>query len=204
MRYCYTNEGFATGSNMVHYAVFADDADRSRFAPTTCGSTPTCSTVPSPETHSTPSLANELFLNPYHDNGLEDLRPESDARLYPIRHYRPTFRLRDLREWKVDYDDEVVRRGAQQRKTGPSPPAQLLGSVSPECSATKRTRPMSKRTIAVVGPTACGKTRRGVLLAVLSTAIVSADSRQVYRGMDVGTGKDLGEYPTAWPCICST
>ena len=27
-------------------------------------------------------------------------------RLYPIRHYRPTFRLRDLREWTVDYDDQ--------------------------------------------------------------------------------------------------
>ena len=26
-------------------------------------------------------------------------------RLYPIRHYRPTFRLGDLRGWKVDYDD---------------------------------------------------------------------------------------------------
>lgn len=49
--------------------------------------------------------------------------------------------------------------------------------------------------IAVVGPTACGKTRRGVLLArAFGGEIVSADSRQVYAGMDVGTGKDLGEY----------
>ena len=28
-------------------------------------------------------------------------------RLYPIRHYKPTFRLRDLRDWTVDYDDET-------------------------------------------------------------------------------------------------
>lgn len=49
--------------------------------------------------------------------------------------------------------------------------------------------------IAVVGPTACGKTRRGVALARrLGAEIVSADSRQVYRGMDVGTGKDLADY----------
>ncbi|MDE6196961.1 MAG: tRNA (adenosine(37)-N6)-dimethylallyltransferase MiaA [Muribaculaceae bacterium] len=49
--------------------------------------------------------------------------------------------------------------------------------------------------IAVVGPTACGKTRRGVLLArAFGGEIVSADSRQVYAGMDVGTGKDLAEY----------
>lgn len=49
--------------------------------------------------------------------------------------------------------------------------------------------------VAVVGPTACGKTRRGVALArYLDGEIVSADSRQVYRGMDIGTGKDLEEY----------
>lgn len=49
--------------------------------------------------------------------------------------------------------------------------------------------------IAIVGPTACGKTRRGVALARhLGGEIVSADSRQVYRGMDVGTGKDIAEY----------
>lgn len=49
--------------------------------------------------------------------------------------------------------------------------------------------------IAVVGPTACGKTRRGVDIARhLGGEIVSADSRQIYRGMDVGTGKDLADY----------
>ncbi len=49
--------------------------------------------------------------------------------------------------------------------------------------------------LAVVGPTASGKTRRAVELAGhLDGEIVSADSRQIYRGMDIGTGKDLGEY----------
>ncbi len=52
------------------------------------------------------------------------------------------------------------------------------------------------KAIAVVGPTACGKTRRGVAVAsALDGEILSADSRQVYRGMDVGTGKDLVDYP---------
>lgn len=47
----------------------------------------------------------------------------------------------------------------------------------------------------VTGPTASGKTRRAVSVArALGGEIVSADSRQVYRGMDIGTGKDLGEY----------
>lgn len=59
---------------------------------------------------------------------------------------------------------------------------------------------MSKRMIAVVGPTACGKTSRGVALArALDGEIVSADSRQVYRGMDIGSGKDLSEYGSDVP-----
>lgn len=49
--------------------------------------------------------------------------------------------------------------------------------------------------LAVVGPTACGKTALAVDLAIsLSGEVISADSRQVYRGMDIGTGKDLAEY----------
>lgn len=49
--------------------------------------------------------------------------------------------------------------------------------------------------LAVVGPTACGKTAFAVDLAVsLGGEVISADSRQVYRGMDIGTGKDLAEY----------
>jgi tRNA dimethylallyltransferase len=50
--------------------------------------------------------------------------------------------------------------------------------------------------ICVLGPTASGKTRYAVQLArVLGYAeILSADSRQVYTGMDIGTGKDLEEY----------
>lgn len=50
-------------------------------------------------------------------------------------------------------------------------------------------------TIVILGPTASGKTRLAVALArELGGEIISADSRQVYRGMDIGTGKDLGEY----------
>lgn len=54
--------------------------------------------------------------------------------------------------------------------------------------------------IVILGPTASGKTSLAVKLAAeLNGEIVSADSRQVYRGMDIGTGKDLDEYQTT-PC----
>ena len=59
--------------------------------------------------------------------------------------------------------------------------------------------------ICILGPTASGKTRYAVNLArqiasvrscspSIAAEILSADSRQVYRGMDIGTGKDLSEY----------
>ena len=49
--------------------------------------------------------------------------------------------------------------------------------------------------IAIVGPTASGKTTLATALAKrIGTEILSADSRQLYRGMDIGTGKDLAEY----------
>ena len=49
--------------------------------------------------------------------------------------------------------------------------------------------------ITVLGPTACGKTHYAVRLAAeIDAEIISADSRQLFRGMDIGTGKDLHEY----------
>ena len=49
--------------------------------------------------------------------------------------------------------------------------------------------------LVILGATASGKTRVGVeIAAALDGQIISADSRQVFRGMDLGTGKDLKEY----------
>lgn len=49
--------------------------------------------------------------------------------------------------------------------------------------------------LTILGPTATGKTALAAALALqLDGEILSADSRQVYRGMDIGTGKDLAEY----------
>ncbi|MGA7837312.1 MAG: tRNA (adenosine(37)-N6)-dimethylallyltransferase MiaA [Ignavibacteriaceae bacterium] len=54
---------------------------------------------------------------------------------------------------------------------------------------------MPHNLITILGPTAVGKTRLAALLAnEFNGEIISADSRQVYRGMDIGTGKDLADY----------
>jgi tRNA dimethylallyltransferase len=52
-----------------------------------------------------------------------------------------------------------------------------------------------ERAIVILGPTASGKTRLAVQLAnILNGEIISVDSRQVYRGLDIGSGKDIQEY----------
>lgn len=49
--------------------------------------------------------------------------------------------------------------------------------------------------ITILGPTATGKTKLAArLAAAIDAEIISADSRQVYKGMDIGTGKDLDDY----------
>lgn len=54
---------------------------------------------------------------------------------------------------------------------------------------------VEKNAVVVLGATATGKTSCGVAIARrFSGEIISADSRQVYRGLDIGTGKDLSEY----------
>src|SRR3970282_37290 len=54
---------------------------------------------------------------------------------------------------------------------------------------------MDYNLITILGPTATGKTKLAAQLAYkLNGEIISADSRQVYKGMDIGTGKDFSDY----------
>lgn len=71
----------------------------------------------------------------------------------------------------------------------------LDGGLAKGRDDTIKTMKSKRKIIAIVGPTASGKTAVAVKLArKLNGEIVSADSRQVFRGMDLGTGKDLSEY----------
>ena len=57
---------------------------------------------------------------------------------------------------------------------------------------------MCKESITIIGVTASGKTALAVgVAAALDGEIISADSKQIYRRMDIGTGKDLSEYTSA-------
>lgn len=62
-------------------------------------------------------------------------------------------------------------------------------------TASEQNSPSEYNSIVILGPTAVGKTAVGVKVArALEGEIISADSRQVYRHLDIGTGKDLKDY----------
>ena len=94
----------------------------------------------------------------------------------------------------------MARRQTSIPAALPEPEAIDLRALSDACASGE------VNLIVVLGPTASGKTKYAVGLAwALSSAlfpgsegcrveIISADSRQVYRGMDIGTGKDISEY----------
>lgn len=67
--------------------------------------------------------------------------------------------------------------------------------MTPDCRNATSRFPEAPDLLCILGPTAVGKTGAAVALArYVNGEIISADSRQVYRGMDIGTGKDLADY----------
>lgn len=103
MKYIYSNEGFAGGSNIIHYAVFLPDNNIGRLAPAEPMTLDALDRLIKASMIS-PLLANEIYRI-YTVTMAWKTYDRDGRRLYPIRHYRPTFRLRDLREWAVDYND---------------------------------------------------------------------------------------------------
>ena len=70
-----------------------------------------------------------------------------------------------------------------------------MSSICLICQSANVAYNIMNRILTILGPTACGKTSFAANLAyALNGEIISADSRQVYRGMDIGTGKDLVDY----------
>jgi len=89
------------------------------------------------------------------------------------------------------------RRGAIDSRLGllPAPRTRYRAMSDDFSEFSCETAASAYNCLVVCGPTASGKTALGVQLALdLGGEILSADSRQVYRGMDIGTGKDLHEY----------
>lgn len=105
MRYCFTNTAFASDTNMMHYAVFVDNDESISLNDTVCWFKPYMLDRGLASNMLNPVLANELYRIHTITMAWKTYDREG-RRLYPIKHYRPTFRLRDLKDWTVDYDDE--------------------------------------------------------------------------------------------------
>lgn len=71
----------------------------------------------------------------------------------------------------------------------------MIDRLNPILSLLDQQAVLKEKVIVILGPTASGKTKLAVQLAQqVNAEIISADSRQIYRRMDIGTGKDLSEY----------
>lgn len=104
LRYCFTNAGFASGSNIIHYAAFIPEDAHDSIPEGYLWMTPYMLDHALANNALDPVLANELFR--LHTITMAwKTYDRKGHRLYPIRHYRPTFRFSDLPDWQVDYDD---------------------------------------------------------------------------------------------------
>lgn len=103
LKYIYSNDGFAGGSNIIHYAAFIPDNNIGRLEPADPMTLDALDRLIKASMIS-PLLANEIYRI-YTVTMAWKTYDREGRRLYPIRHYRPTFRLGDLREWAVDYND---------------------------------------------------------------------------------------------------
>lgn len=104
LRYCYANEGYASAANVLHYAVFVPSQEQAPEAPAAQWFNAYMIDTALAANALAPLLANELYRIHTITMAWKTYDREG-KRLYPIKHYRPTFHIGDLREWNVDYDD---------------------------------------------------------------------------------------------------
>lgn len=105
VKYLFTNATFATLNNVIHYAVFLTDEQRNALGEDKMWFSVYMIDQALATRSMEPLLAQELYR--IHTITMAWKTYDRDGkRLYPIRNYRPTFRLRDLPEWTVDYDDD--------------------------------------------------------------------------------------------------
>lgn len=104
LRFLYEDSGYLNGANVLHYAVFLnnDQTPKLRLS----GSWETIDELDRQlkTGHLAPMMASEINRI-YHVTMAWKTYDREGRRLYPIKHYQPTFRLRDFKNWDVDYSD---------------------------------------------------------------------------------------------------
>lgn len=121
LRYLYTSKAHDMRTDVVHYAVFLPEHDGEPASPgRLSGEWLTLDVVDRmlKSARISVELADELYRIHTITMAWKTFDREG-RRLYPVRNYRPTFRLRDMRDWDVDYDDLhwlVVAANNQDRR----------------------------------------------------------------------------------------
>src|SRR4051812_23521234 len=99
------------------------------------------------------------------------------------------------KSWYVRTMQRPVRSTSQRAETAAPRPARgtAAGAVRARKDKATSKRHALPRVVFVVGPTSSGKTKLGIHLAsVLGGEVINADARQIYRDVDIGTGKPRG------------
>ncbi len=108
IKYMFTGSGFAAGPDIMLYSVFVRPEDKEKMISdfSDGGSWHNLYSLDAAlkDGSAAPELANEIYRI-YTITMAWKTYDRDGRRLYPIKHYRPTFRLRDLKDWTVDYDD---------------------------------------------------------------------------------------------------
>lgn len=103
-KYLYTDSGYSGGPNVFHYAVFINPADVANLHIDGAWSTIDQLDRQLKAGNLSPELLSEIHRI-YSVTMAWKTYDRQGKRLYPIKNYQPTFRLRDLCKWNVDYDD---------------------------------------------------------------------------------------------------
>lgn len=106
LKYLFRTHGFRAGAGVVHYAIIYDADFKEYYADFEDGEWCSLDTVDRYSSLGQLSPQLTYALHRIHTITMAwKTYDRNGCRLYPIKHYRPTFRLRDLQEWTVDYDD---------------------------------------------------------------------------------------------------
>ncbi len=105
LKYLFTNGGFRAGADVDHFAVFVDNDGAAKLAKndriwSSLDEIDRCQKA----SRMSPQLSHELYRI-FTITMAWKTYDKSGHRLYPIKNYRPTFRLRDLANWQVNYND---------------------------------------------------------------------------------------------------
>lgn len=104
LKYIFSNDGYISGCNVLHYACILDEDQLDEVLPDCRRCTLDTMQRLLRDHRLSPYIINEIYRIHTVTMAWKTYHPDG-RRMYPIKNYRPTFRLRDFKDWDVDYND---------------------------------------------------------------------------------------------------